>query len=210
MPPRRTHNSGSRTAVAMVMLVALPLVAPPLGAQTRPDLPRSDLSGRIEDRAQTIAGYLDLLKSPDQATRLAAFAEMTRSGDTALADLAVKTGLSSEDATLQAIALRAGFLQVRSLVAKLVPDSAPHSEAVIKACGNAVSYKIENFSEAKGTFDAHGNDTAGVGQVSGATVSITLEYGCSMTAKLQRDGSLVGLIAAPYKKGTQPMRANFR
>lgn len=204
-------SKASRSALtAITALVLHPLLTAtgPLRPATAQSAP--DLSGRIDSRSQVVERYLGQLRSPNQATRVAAFAEMTSSGDSILADLALKTALSSEDPALQSMALRAGFRQINALMAKLVPDGSPQSDAVVKACGNAVSYRIENYSEPKGTFEAHGNDTAGVGQVSGTTVSITLEYGCSLSGKLQRDGSLVGVVSAPYKKGTLPMRINFR
>ena len=172
--------------------------------------PATDLSTRIAARSATVQRHLDLLASPSQATRSAAFTEMTSSGDPALNDIAVEAALASPDPAMQALGVRAGFKQVRSLVAKLAPPTGAEGLEVQKACGDAVQYKIENYSFAKGTFEAHGQDHAGVGQVNGTTVSITIDYGCSLTGKLQPDGSLAGLVSAPYKKGSLPMRAVFR
>lgn len=178
--------------------------------QTGHQAPPADLLKRIETRAATLKRHLDLLRAADQPTRVAAFAELLASNDPALTDIAIDAALTSPDAALQALGLRAGFRQVQALVAKLAPVAGPEADAVVKACGDAVQYRIEGFSYATGKFEAHGQDHAGVGQVNGTTVSITIDYGCSLTAKLQPDGSLAGLVSAPYKKGSLPIRASFR
>ena len=196
---------GAATAAAVGLVFMVSPGIPVARAQAS-----ADLGQRIEARATTLRRHLDLLRAPQQATRVAAFAEMVTSGDPALVDVAIDAALSSEDPAMQALGLRAGFRQVQALVAKLAPATTPEGEAVVKACGDAVQYRIENFAYAKGTFEAHGQDHAGVGQVNGTTVSIAIEYGCSLTAKLQPDGTLAGLVSAPYKKGSQPIRATFR
>lgn len=170
----------------------------------------TDLLKRIEVRAASLKRQLDLLRANEQPTRIAAFAELLASNDPTMTDVAIDAALTSPDAALQALGLRAGFRQVQALVAKLSPAAGPEGEAVVKACGDAVQYRIEGFSYTTGKFEAHGQDHAGVGQVNGTTVSIAIEYGCSLTAKLQPDGSLAGLVNAPYKKGSLPIRASFR
>lgn len=172
----------------------------------------SDLTPKIRETAAKLEQHLRLLKSPDQATRIAAFTEMVQSGNPSLVDLAIEAALNSDDKAMQALGLRAGFRQVRSIVAKLepAPQASAQSEAVIKACGDATQYKVENYSFETGTFEVHGQDHTGVGQVNGGTVSLTIQYGCSLTGALQTDGSLAGLVSAPYKKGSLAAKINFR
>ena len=102
-------------------------------------------------------------------------------------------------------------MQVRSIVSKLdtrkVTGDAPE---VVKACGDAVQYQVEEYSYETGTFQVRGQDHTGVGQVNGTTVSLTIDYGCSWTGVLQPDRTLVGLVSAPYKKGSLPATATFR
>lgn len=198
----RTVRHGAALIAAAVAMATTPLWL--AGASS------ADPLAAIEAKARSVRKYVDLLKSPDQAVRVAAVTEMVASKDVALADLAIETALESPDPAMRAIGLRAGFTQVRSLVAKLSPARSPEEQAVVKACGDAVQYKIEGYSMAKGTFEASGQDSSGVGQVSGSTVSITIEYGCSLAGKLQPDGTLAGIVSAPYKKGSLPMRAAFR
>ncbi len=204
------NSFGTRRSPAlagcMLWLVAACLVAAaPAAAQKIVDVP-----SRIRETTVSIQHYLDLLRSPSEATRIAAFTEMAKSRTPALVDLAIETGLSSDDRTLQALALRAGFQQVRSIVAKLTSQSGSAAQAVIQACGDAVQYQVENYSHETGTFEVRGQDHTGVGQVNGTTVSLTIEYGCSLTGTLQSDRTLSGIISAPYKKGSLPARITFR
>ncbi len=170
-----------------------------------------DLVPRIQASAGEITRLMGLLKSNDPATRVAAFKEIIGANNPALADLAIETALASEDRTLQALGLRGGFRQVRSLVAKLdARQGGAASQSVVQACGDAVQYMVEKYSFDSGKFDVRGQDHTGVGQVNGTVVSLTIEYGCSFTGTLQPDGSLLGLVSAPYKKGSLPATATFR
>lgn len=202
-----TFSRSVLTASALAVLAAIVASPGPASAQQL-----TDLTPKIRETSAGIERHLRLLKSPEQATRIAAFTEMIRSGTPALIDLAIETALASDDQAMRALGLRAGFLQVRSLVAKLTPSpqSPAQSQAVIQACGDATQYKVEGYSHEAGTFEVHGQDHTGVGQVSGATVSLTIQYGCSLTASLQPDGSLAGIVSAPYKKGSLPAKISFR
>jgi hypothetical protein len=195
-------TTGLRAAAVALVLAA--------GAAAITAANANDVVRRIEQRAASMDSYLKLLDAPSQATRIAALSEMAGSTDTAMVDLAIETGLKSSDPAMRAIAMRAGFRQVSSLVAKLAPSSGAAAAEVVKACGDAVQYRIEGYKHDTGKFEAHGQDHAGVGQVNGTTVSITIDYGCSLTAALQPDGTLAGLVSAPYKKGSLPIRATFR
>lgn len=177
------------------------------GAQTV-----ADLTPRIRDTAGTIQKKLDLLNAPDQATRVATFHEILRSKNPAMIDVAIEAALASEDRSLQALGVRAGFMQVRSIVAKLDArgSAGSQSHAVVQACGDAVQYMVEGYNYETGTFEVRGQDHVGVGQINGTTVSLTIEYGCSMTGTLQSDRTFSGLVSAPYKKGSLPARATFR
>lgn len=179
-----------------------------LGTASAQSLP--DVQGKVRAAGEMVQKHLDLLRSPKEATRVAALTEMLASGNTALSDLAIETALASEDRALQAIALRAGFRQVRSLVAKLSDAADPAGRAVVQACGDAVQYVIESYDARTGAFEVRGQDHSGVGQVSGTSVSLTIEYGCSLAAKLRADGTLIGIVSAPYKKGSLPAEVTFR
>lgn len=197
-----------RSAIARgAALAALSIAIPPVAAQQV-----ADVTHRIRDTTVIIQKHIDLLRSPERATRVAAFTEMVKSGNPALVDVAIDTALSSDDQTMQALALRAGFLQVRALLAKLTPapQSGTQSQAVIQACGDAVQYQVENYSYETGAFEVRGQDHVGVGQVNGRVVSLTIEYGCSLTGTLQADSTLTGIVSAPYKKGSLPAKINFR
>ena len=122
------------------------------------------------------------------------------------------SGTRSEDSSLRALALRGAFRQVRSMVAKLEPPvpATVESQAVVQACGNAVQYTIEKYSYETAAFEVRGQDNAGVGNVSGATISLTIEYSCSFSGTLQKDGTVQGIVSAPYKKGALPARMVLR
>ena len=202
---KRNHHRWHLVTVAV--LAALSLATLPVSAQQV-----ADVTVRITDTTATIQKHLDLLRSPSKATRVAAFTEMVKSRNPALVDVAIETAMTSDDPTLQALALRAGFLQVRSIVAKLTPapQSGTQSQAVIQACGDAVQYQVENYAYETGAFEVRGQDHVGVGQVNGGVVSLTIEYGCSLTATLQSDRTLAGIVSAPYKKGSLPAKMTFR
>lgn len=172
----------------------------------------SNLLQRIKASSATLQRYVDLLNSPKQATRLAALTQMSRSKDTALVELAIDSGLASDDPAMQAIALRTAFRQVRSIVAKLRRPKTPDAQAleVLKLCGEAVQYTIEGYDERKGHFEVRGQDQTGVGNINGSTLSLTIDYGCSLTGVLQPNGMFSGLVSAPYRKGTLPARFAFR
>lgn len=199
---RHRRSAGTFAALAALSLAALPVAAQQV----------ADVTARITDTTAIIQKHLDLLRSPSQATRVAAFTEMVKSRNPALVDVAIETAMTSDDRTLEALALRAGFLQVRSIVAKLTPapQSGTQSQAVIQACGDAVQYQVENYSYETGAFEVRGQDHVGVGQVNGGVVSLTIEYGCSLTATLQADRTLAGIVSAPYKKGSLPANMTFR
>ena len=205
--PITTLERHGRSLARVAALVALSFATFPVAAQQV-----VDVTARIKDTTGTIQKHLDLLRSPNEATRVAAFTEMVKSGNPALVDIAIETAMAANDRTLQALALRAGFLQVRSIVAKLTPapQSGTQSQAVIQACGDAVQYQIENYSYETGTFEVRGQDHTGLGQVNGSVVSLTIEYGCSLTGTLQADRTLAGIVSAPYKKGALPARITFR
>jgi hypothetical protein len=192
------------TSAAALLAVCAFTSAPATATQA------TDLKAKISATSSDIGRYLDLLNSANAATRIAAFTEMAKSGNPALVDVAIETALGSDDRTLQALALRAGFLQVRSIVALLKSPSGTESSAVTEACGDAVQYQVENFSYNTGHFEVRGQHQTGVGQVNGGTVSLTIEYGCSLTGSLSADGSLSGIVSAPYKKGALPARITFR
>lgn len=192
---------------AMFAAALLATTAQVASAQTM-----TDLTPRIRDTAGTIQKNLDLIHAPDQATRVAAFHEILRSKNPAMIDVAIEAALASDDRSLQALGVRTAFMQVRSIVAKLDSRSnaASQTQAVVQACGDAVQYTVEGYSYETGMFEVRGQDHVGVGQVNGTTVSLTIEYGCSMTGTLQSDRTFVGLVSAPYKKGSLPARATFR
>lgn len=195
------------TAAALALASVTGVAAVPARAQQV-----ADLTARIAETSATMRRNLELIGSPDPVTRLAAMHEIARSNNPALVEAAVTGLLRSEDEVLRAFALRVAFRQVRSLVARLeapVPAT-PEAQAVVQACGNAVQYVIENYSYENAGFEARGQDHAGVGNVSGNTVSITIDYGCSFSGRLDGDGTLVGLVSAPYKKGALPARMMLR
>ncbi len=156
--------------------------------------------------------YIDLLQSKDQATRLAALAEMGRSADPAIYELAIESGLSSPDRALKALALRLAFARVRSIVARVEVPAQPTKaeQEAMKHCVNGASYLIEGYRPETGHFEARGQGQSGAGSASGTTVSITLEYGCSLAGELQADGTFAGLASAPYQKGAFPARFSLR
>jgi hypothetical protein len=188
--------------LALALLAGLPCEAPA----------SDEVIQRIRNSAGEMQRYLDLLASLSQATRIAAISEMSRSPNPALVDLAIETGLASNDAAMQAIAVRAAFRQVRSIVAKLAPPSplTPQAQEVLKMCGEGVQYAIEGYNFDTGHFEVRGQDHAGVGQINGSTISLTIEYGCSLTGVLQQDGSFAAMVSAPYRKGALPAKFAFR
>lgn len=190
-------------ACAVVAIVSTPVA----NAQGR-----DDLLQRISATASDMQRYVDLLRSSSQATRLAALAEMSKSSNPALVDLAIETGLGSDDRAMQAVATRAAFRQVRSIVARIAPQGPPNTQAqeVIKMCGEGVQYTIENYNFETGHFEVSGQDHVGVGNINGGTLSLTIEYGCSLTGVLQSDGSFAGIVSAPYRKGALPAKFAFR
>ncbi|MEQ1731814.1 MAG: hypothetical protein ABL982_25865 [Vicinamibacterales bacterium] len=171
-----------------------------------------DLVQKIRATTDTYQRYVDLLDSSSQATRIAALTEMTKSKDTALVDLAIEKGLSSRDDAMLAIAARAAFRQVRSIVARVNAPQPPtaQSQEVVKLCGDGVQYSIDKFNAETGQFEARGQDHVGVGQINGASLSLTIEYGCSLTGVLQPDGTFSGMVSAPYRKGALPAKFAFR
>ena len=124
---------------------------------------------------------------------------MTKSKDSALVDLAIEKGLSSRDDAMQAIAARAAFRQVRSIVARVEAPQPPtaQSQEIVKLCGDGVQYGIDKFNPETGPFEARGQDHVGVGQINGASLSLTIEYGCSLTGSLKPDGTFSGRVMAP-------------
>lgn len=192
-------------ALGAVLLAAA--VCAPAMAETQ-----ADVTKRIGDTAGVVRRHLDLVAARDPATRLAAFHEMVRSGSPLLAEAAIGAALQSEDATLAALGLRAAMVQVRALVARLETGAAPSAEAqaVIQACGSAANYRVDKYSYDTATFEVRGQDQVGAGNVSGATLTMTLEYGCSFSGRLGRDGVLTGIVSAPYKKGALPARIMLR
>jgi hypothetical protein len=207
---RLGRTTGDHICFASRALMVAALLASTAGAASAQNV--VDLTQRIQDTAGTIQKKLDLLKSPDQTMRVATFHETLRSKNPAMIDVAIEAALASEDRSLQALGVRAAFMQVRSIVAKLDGrgNSSSQTQAVIQACGDAVQYMVEGYSYETGTFEVRGQDHVGVGQINGTTVSLTIEYGCSMTGTLQSDRTFAGLVSAPYKKGSLPARATFR
>lgn len=170
---------------------------------------RTELLRRIEASAAGTQRFIALLDSKDQATRLAALNEMSRSGDPALAELAIERGLASADPAMRAVAMRLAFRPVRAIVVQVAAPQSPTPEAreVLKLCGS-VNYAIEDYKADAGGFVAKGQDNVGAGQVSGVSINITNEYGCSLTGTLGADGVFAGIVSAPYRKGSLP--ATFR
>ncbi len=196
-----------RAGTALTCLLAFLGAGGPIRAETIPDV-----TGRANEAAAALRRNLELLSSRDPAIRLSGLNEIARSKNPALIEAAVSAALNSEDKAVRALGLRIAFSQVRSLVAKLetpVPTTS-ESQAVVLACGNSVQYAIEKYNYETAGFEVRGQDHVGVGNVSGDTISMTIEYGCSFTAILQPDGSLAGLVSAPYKKGALPARAALR
>jgi hypothetical protein len=191
-------------AAAFALVVAAGIAVSGARAQDRSDLVR-----RIEASAAGLQRFIALLDSKDQATRLAALAEMSRSGDPALAELAIERGLASADPAMRAVALRLAFRPVRAIVAQVAVPQSPTSDAreVLKLCGS-VNYAIEDYKADGGGFVAKGQDNTGTGQVSGLSIHIANEYGCSLTGTLGNDGVFSGIVSAPYRKGSLP--ATFR
>lgn len=192
------------TGAAALTAAGVLAVAMPAAAE------QSDATARIREASAVMQRHIDLLKSPDQATRLAAFSEMATGKSAALRELAIETARASADPAMQALAMRAALQQVRSLVGKVQTSGTATGQAVVQACGDAVQYAIEGYSYDAGTFQVRGQDNAGVGNVNGKTLSLTIEYGCSLAATLQPDGSLTGIVSAPYKKGSLPVVVTFR
>jgi hypothetical protein len=174
-------------------------------AQTAPPS-RDALERSIQAKSGDLQRFIDLLQSPSQATRLAALSELGRHSDPSFVELAITHGLASEDPAQRGVALRAAFRPVRSIVARVIAPSTPSAEAseVLKICGSGVQYIVEGYKYDTGAFEVRGQDHAGVGHVSGSAISLTIEYGCSLTGVLQPDGSFQGMVSAPYRKGALP------
>ena len=84
------------------------------------------------------------------------------------------------------------------------------SQEVVKLCGDGVQYSIDKFNAETGQFEARGQDHVGVGQINGASLSLTIEYGCSLTGVLQPDGTFSGMVSAPYRKEALSAKFAFR
>lgn len=207
MARRQTAATRAQAGWGAAALLAAGLGTVPVRAEQV-----ADLSARVQETSAAMRRTLEHLGSRDPVTRLAAMHEIARSNNPALIDATVSTMIRSDDELLRAFALRIAFRQVRALVARLDPPVPANveSQAVVQACGNAVQYTIEKYSYEKGGFEVRGQDHVGVGNVSGNTVSLTIEYGCSFSGTLDKDGSLVGLVSAPYKKGALPARMMLR
>jgi hypothetical protein len=192
--------------IAAALLVMVPAVR----AQQAP-APPPDLTAKIAADAEIIRKHLDLLRSDDVAVRTAAFRALADSGHPVYVDLAIDAAIASGDPVMRALAVRAGFRQVRSLSARLTrpPVETPATEEVAKVCGEAVQYTIEGYDPATGRFEARASGQSGVGNISGATVSITLEYGCSVSGILV-GRRFQGHVTAPYNKGIRAMEMTFR
>ena len=181
------------------------------GPASGQSLSLQDLADQVDDRAQTLDGYLAFLTDPDPARAMAALQIMLETGDPILVQMALSVGIYSGDPQVRQTALRA-FLESGPTLGLALDTSNISEEAssdysrLISALGGSVglngtaslSYKVDDWSNELGCYlnsDFEGQCLARVNQTS---LSIMLpEVGSPIDPQwinlwLEDDGALRG------------------
>jgi len=179
-------------ALQLALLVAVCLLF--AGYDGRAAVDADALKQQIQQRAQHIQEFRDLLNDPDQTIRLAALDAMLKSDDLAMREMAYGICFNSADETMRVVCLKNRLADLQTVTVQVdeIDNPTKQQQKALNDWGGVYSFEIKDYDEKTGQFTcAGGSYRNGKGQVAGSGIEFSQQY-CQGSFRLVDGGVLEG------------------
>jgi len=174
--------------IALLVSVLLPFM---VHSETSSD----EMLREIQERANKVKQFKELLGNPDQTVRVSALDVMLKSDDQVMKEIAFNLGFASADDTMRAIALKNKILYMKYLNFDLTLTDKPN-KGEKKSILNFYRVNVQEYNVNSGAFN-FGKYGHSRGQVSGTGLNLQSNSGCNANTILSEGAMLKGSLKCP-------------